>query len=487
MTSLYRQIADHYREAIASGALREGERLPSVRQLMVDHRVSLATALQACRHLEDQGWAEARPRSGYFVQRPRRLRLPPAAEHTAVEAADAAAYVGIHQRVSDVLARGQRAPVHTNLALAVGSPDLYPGPALQRLMQRQLRLQPALLTTMSRRHGHPDLRRALVQRALARGVAAAPDEVVVTHGCVEALNLALRAVTRPGDTVAVESPTFYGVLQVLESLSLRVLELPTSPATGLSLDALALALEHGVGGVGPAHGPQGIKAVVTMPTLHNPLGCVMPDAHKQRLAQLAARYGVAVIEDDIYGEMGRDDTPFKPVKAFDTSGHVIYCNSINKLLAPGLRLGWMLCGRWQPRVEMLKYTQSRYGEELSQAVAAAFIASPAYARHLRQFRQALTQRREHMAEAVAAHFPPGTRCNLPEGGLLLWLQLPAGVSSDRVFDEALAQGIKLAPGMMFSNSRRFDDCLRLSCGLRHGPALDEALRRVGGIVAQLAG
>lgn len=486
MTALYRQIATHYLDAIRSGVLRDGERLPSVRQLMNDHRISLATALSACRHLEDLGWAEARPRSGYFVRRPRRLSLPPAREQAAPSAPDAAIYAGMHPRVSEVLARGERAAVRVDLALAVGGAALYPTTALQRLMQRHLREAPELLTTMSRRHGHPALRKALAQRALARGVHAAPDEVVVTHGCIEAVNLALRAVTRPGDTVAVESPTFYGLLQVLESLSLRVLELPTSPTTGLSLDALELVLTQGVGDVGPADTPGGVKALVTMPTLHNPLGCVMPDAHKPRLVELCAARGVAIVEDDIYGDMGRDDTPYRPLKAFDHGGHVLYCHSLNKLLAPGLRLGWMLCGRWQSRVEMLKYTQSRFGEELPQAALADFIASPAYLRQLRQFRQTLTRQREQMAEAVVRHFPEGTRASLPEGGLLLWLELPAGVSSEAVFDEALAQGIKLAPGAMFSNTRRFDHCLRLSCGQAHDAAVDEALRTVGAIVQRHA-
>ncbi len=200
------------------------------------------------------------------MQSPRRAGLPPAAEIGAAERPDPAAYVGIHARVSQILARGQQAQVRVNLALAVGAPALYPAETLQRIMQRCLREQPSVLTTMARRHGHPALRTVLAQRALARGISAAPQEVIVTHGCIEAVNLALRAVTRPGDTVAVESPTFYGLLQVIESLGLRALEIPTSPTTGLSLEALEFALRPGFGE--PAGG---VKAVVAMPTLHNPL------------------------------------------------------------------------------------------------------------------------------------------------------------------------------------------------------------------------
>lgn len=473
--ALYRRLADHYLDAMRAGTLAVGDRFPSVRKLMSAHEVSLSTALQTCRHLEDQGWLEARPRSGYYVRLPRRQGMLPAQEVHASAPLDAADYVGIHGRVSEILALGQARPVTVNLALAVGAPELYPGPALQRSMQRALRAHPQLLTTMVRRHGHPALRQALVRRALPRGITASPDEVVVTHGCIEAVNLALRAVTQPGDTVAVESPTFYGLLQVLETLSVRALEIPTSPFTGLSLDALAFALER----------EPGIRAVVSMPTLHNPLGTVMPDANKERLVRLCAERGIALIEDDIYGDMGGEQA-YRAAKSYDTSGHVIYCQSLNKLLAPGIRLGWLLAGRWQARVEMLKYAQSRYSEELAQVASAAFIDSPAFDRHLRQLRSALKMQREQMADGVARHFPEGTRLSVPEGGMLLWVELPAGVSGRAVFEQALERGIKLSPGSMFSNGRRFDHFVRLACGRPHTAAVEDALREVGAIVARLA-
>jgi DNA-binding transcriptional MocR family regulator len=466
MSTLYRRIADHYLDAIRAGSLRAGDRFPSVRQLMRSHDVSLSTALQACRQLEDEGWLQARARSGYFVQQPRRRSLPPATEQ-GVRPVDAAAYVGISAHVSQILARGQQQPVAVNLALAVAPPALYPTDALARGMQRRLRLAPQVLTTMARRHGHPLLRAALARRALERGVAAAPEEIVVTQGCTEAVNLALRAVTQPGDTVAIESPTFYGLLQIIETLGLRAIELPTSPRDGLSVEALAFALES----------DPTIRAVVVMPTLHNPLGCTMPDERKAALVALCEARGVPLIEDDIYGEM--TEPPPRPLKAWDRSGNVIHCNSLNKILAPGVRLGWMLAGRWQARVEMLKYTQSRFPEELSQMVAAEFIASPAYERHVRRLRQALRAHREAYADAVAAHFPAGTRLTLPEGGLLLWLELPAGTNGDALFAAALARGIKIAPGSMFSSGRRYDGFVRLGCGRAADAEVAAALRTLG--------
>lgn len=469
-SSLYRQLAEHYQGAIEAGALAAGDRMPSVRALMRTHGVSLTTALQACRHLEGEGWLEARPRSGYFVRRRRPARtLAPAADVIDTRPPDPAAYVGIHAKVSGIVARGQAAPVEVNFALAVGAPELYPVDALQRAAVRHLRRHPQTLTTMARYHGIPELKSALAKHALTQGMQAAPDEVIVTHGCIEALNLALRAVARPGDTIAVESPTYYGLLQVLESLGLRALEIPTSPHTGISLDALAFALQHDAA----------IRAVVAMPNMQNPLGSTMPDDAKQRLVALCRTHDIALIEDDIYGEMADGTTPPKAAKAWDESGHVIYCNSLNKSLAPGLRLGWMLAGRWQARVEMLKYAQTRYSEELPQLVAAEFVGSGAFERHLQRLRGVLKRQRERLAEAVAEHFPAGTRLTVPAGGMLLWIELPNGRSSERLFDAALAEGIKIAPGSMFSNSRRFDHFVRLSAGWPFDAAHERAVQRVG--------
>lgn len=472
MDALYHRIADQYLTAIRSGALRAGDRFPSVRQLMRAHDVSLSTALQACRRLEDQGWLEARARSGYFVQHPRRATLPPAQAPTA--AIDPADYVGIQAHISQILARGQQHAVHTNLALAVAPPSLYPADALARLAQSRLRRQPEILTTMARRHGHPLLRAALARRALERGITCAPEEIVVTQGCTEAVNLALRAVTQPGDTVAVESPTFYGLLQIIEALGLRAIELPTDPCHGLSLEALGFALDSGTK----------IDALVVMPTLHNPLGCTMSDARKAALVRLCEAHGLPVIEDDIYGEMADGAAAPKSLRAWDGSGQtVMHCNSLNKVLAPGLRLGWMLAGRWQARVEMLKYTQSRFPEELPQAMAAEFIASPAHDRHVRRLRQAMRVAREGFAEQIATHFPAGTRLTVPDGGLLLWLQLPEGASGDHLFTRALERGIKISPGSMFSNAPRYTGFVRLACGGGVTPQAAEALRTLGGLTA----
>lgn len=299
---LYRQLAAHYVDAIHTGSLKQGDKLPSLRSLMRLHDISLSTALQVCRAMESDGWVEARDRSGYFVRRPQRLAIAPMEEPLSSVPPDPAQFVSMRARMANFMARGRHTGVKLNFAIARAAPELYPAEALRNAMTRALRQRPDLLTTASSQRGHLQFREALAQRNLRIGMTVAPDEVLVTNGCIEALNLALRAVAKPGDTVAVESPTFYGLLQVLESLGLRALEIPTSPQTGMSLEALDLAI----------HTYDDIKAVVVVPHLQNPIGSVMPDAHKQRLVHLCESHGIALVEDDTYSDLVETDTRCAP-------------------------------------------------------------------------------------------------------------------------------------------------------------------------------
>lgn len=469
--TLYKRLAQHYLNAIKSGALAAGDRMPSVRKLMALHEVSLSTALQLCRHLETQGWLEARPRSGYFVRHPKRVQLVPVAEPASGAPIDPAQYVGIHERVSAIIAQGQR-PIKVNLARATGAPDLYPETELRHLAIRILRNKPHLLTKAIAPGGNKELKNALAKRALDYGISAAPDEVIVTYGCIEALNLALRAVAQAGDVIAVESPTFYGLLQVLESLGMKAVEIPTSPHTGISIEALELAMQT----------YDNIKAVVVVPHLQNPLGSIMPDLHKQRLVALCEQQHIPLIEDDSYGALVNADLPPTAAKHWDHTGNVIYCASLHKIMAPGMRIGWMLAGRWHARVNMLKYAQTRYNEELSQLVAAEFLQSSAYDRHLRRLRATLSVQRERTAEAIAAYFPPGTRLSVPDGGVSIWVEMPNQLSSKAVFEAALEHGILVSPGLLYSNSNRFNHFLRLNCGMHFSVELDDALRTLGNII-----
>ncbi|MBM3115126.1 PLP-dependent aminotransferase family protein [Jeongeupia naejangsanensis] len=471
---LYRQLAAHYQQAIETGTLAPGSRMPSLRALMDRHDVSLSTALQSCRHLERDGFLEARPRSGYFVRLPGKPACRPVAEPVN-RLADPAQYVGIHERVSAIIAQGRSHPLQFNLAVACAAAELYPVEALKQAMMRALRHDPTVLTSAATPNGSPALRSVLAQRALTTRIAASRDDIVVTNGCIEALNLALRAVAQPGDVIAVESPTYYGLLQILESLGMKALEIPTSAQNGISVEALELA----------AQTYRNIKAVVVVPNFQNPLGAVMPDAAKARLVAWCEAHAIPLIEDDTYSLLSNSDTPLAAAKAWDRTGNVIYCASLHKTLAPGMRLGWMIGGRWQARIEMLKYAQTRANEVLPQLAVADFIGSGAYDRHLRRLRLALRDQREQMAEAIATYFPLDTRLTVPQGGLSLWIELPGGASSTALFEQAMNAGVGIAPGRMFSNSDRFEAYFRLSCGQPYTRALNGAMRTLGQLAAAL--
>lgn len=483
---LYRRLAHDYVQAMAQGSLSPGARMPSVRELMRCHQVSLSTALQVLRYLEAEGYLQARPRVGYFV------RTPDAASTVAltsepdlsqpVQPGPQAHFVGIGEHIALLLERGRQAQVHIDIGGCTPPPGLFDHRYLNQLVAKLLRDEPTLLvqgrSLLANQGNHPDFQQAMARRALAAGIRIAPAEVLATTGNSEAVSLALAAVALPGDVVAVESPTYYGLLQVVESLQLQTLEIPCSPRTGLSIEALELAFQT----------QPRLKAVVVVPELQMPLGARMPDAHKARLVALCAQYGAALIEDDSYGLFVEGSQPVKPLKAWDgVAGHVIYCQAFNKSLAPGLRQGWMNAGRWHGRVQMLKFAQSRNTQTLGQLLVAQVLGSPAHVRSLERMKQQLRTQREGMARLVARYFPLGTRMSLPAGGLCLWLELPPGFSSAQLFGDALDCGIRIAPGSMFSNSGRYEHCLRLACTQPVDAAMEQACQTLGAMACQQLG
>lgn len=469
---LYQRLADHYRRAIYSGVLAPTSRIPSVRTLVKLHQVSISTALQVCRSLEEDGLVEARPRSGYFVLKAaRHAPFLPVAEPDPRQLLDAASYMGIHDRVSDFIAKSAMHPPKIDLANSVAPSNAYPVDTLKQAMLRAIRRYPDLLTSPAPPQGHPTLRTALARRALDTGINVTPDDIIITYGCTEALNLALRAVASPGHMIAIESPAYFGLLQVLSSLGMRSLEIPTSPQRGISVEALDLALQ--------TH--PDIKAVVAIPNLHNPLGSIMSNEDKARLVALCEHHNIPLIEDDTYGALAEENKPLRAAKAWDHNDNVIYCASMQKTLAPGSRIGWMIGGRWKTRLNMLKFIQSRPNSAIPQIAIAEVLQSKNYDRHLMRLRQRLKTQRENMAHAIGAYFPPGTHLSVPRGGMLLWIEMPNNRSSKEVFEAALAQGIRIAPGRMFSNSGRYEHFLRISCALPLSLEVEMAIQQLGQI------
>ena len=295
------------------------------------------------------------------------------------------------------------------------------------------------------------------RRAMTAGCLLSPEDIVTTQGATEAVNLCLRSVCRPGDTVAVESPTFYGFLQIIESLGLHALEIPTHPDHGLSLDALAYAMEH-----------NRISACLLVSNFSNPLGCSMPEESKKGLVELLGAHEIPLIEDDIYGDLCFDEDRPSVAKAFDKKGLVLLCSSFSKTIAPGYRVGWVAAGRFQSQVERLKVLSNLATSTPTQLAIAEFLSNGGYDHHLRKIRRVYRRQTTAMAQAVIRYFPEGTRVTRPSGGFVLWVELPEHVDSLKLYEDALNSGITIAPGPIFSAKQKFPNFVRLNAGFWSG-------------------
>lgn len=466
---LHEQVAEFVRGRIVDGALRPGDRVPSLRALVRCQGVSMATATRAYEALEQEGWIEARPQSGFYV-RPR----PAAALEPLTGVTPPGEAAGMDRASMDRALMSGEACAEDVVALALALPaaDLLPARALNRSLQRSMRRYGEALTHYAFAPGVADLRRQIAARAAAIGYRVHPDDIVVTTGCSEALTIALRCVARPGDVIAVESPTFFKILSRIESLGMRALELPTDPVTGVDPEALELAFAR-----------DHARAAVLMPNFNNPLGSLMSRDTRERVIASAVRHRKAIIEDDIYGDLHLAGQRPPPLRAQDDSGRILTASSFSKTIAPGYRVGWLMPGRFLADAISLQQDLSFAGAMPMQLAMADFLESGGHARHLRRVRPVYRRNVERMRHAIGAAFPSGTRVSQPAGGFVLWVQLPAGVDGTRVYHAAFAEGIRVTPGTLFSPGATCDGYIRLSAGEPWNDRLDRAIRRLGEIVA----
>jgi DNA-binding transcriptional MocR family regulator len=468
---LYEQIAAQIVQLIDNGTLAVGERIPSVRSLSRQQQISVATVLQAYRLLENRGRIEARPQSGYFVCG--RPWMPPA-EPGVSRPAKNATQVTVGELMMRVM-KATQDPVLVRLGAALPSPELLPTVQLNRCLAAVGRNSGLAGSEYSVPPGNLALRTQIARRALEAGCTLSPDEIVITCGALEALHLCLRAVAQPGDTIAIDSPCYFGILQCIESMGYKALEIPTHPRDGVSLEALAYALET-----------QPIKACLFVLNYNNPLGSCMPDANKRRLVQMLAERAIPLIDDDIYGDLAFGPTRPHTAKAYDREGLVLLCDSFSKTLAPGYRVGWCAPGRWQPQVEHLKLVTSVATATLPQMAIADFLANGGYNHHLRRIRRQYAEKVQLVSEAVSRYFPAGTRITRPAGGYVLWVEMPATVNSLELFDRALAAGISIVPGPVFSAKGKFRNFIRLNCGNPWSEKIERAIERLGQLARKLA-
>lgn len=468
---LYEQLADSIAQSIQEGVLCRGDKLPSVRQASASRNVSPSTVFQAYYLLEARGLISARERSGYFVSGGA-TGMPTSPEPIA-QMNEELTQVDVSELVFEVL-ESIRVKNVIPLGSAFPSPLLFPLGNLARTMASSVQMMDPWSSVDNLSPGDANLRRQIALRYMIDGLHVAADEIIITNGALEALNLCLMAVARPGDTILIESPTFYAALQSIERVGLRAVEVPSHPRDGIDLNAMELALER--------HKP---KACWLMTNFQNPLGSLLSDEKKKALVALLTKYQVPLIEDDVYGELYFGDKRPTPAKAFDTEGLVMHCSSFSKCLAPGYRVGWVATGRYSKAIERLKLTTTLSASAPAQVALAQYLQKGGYDKHLRSLRHTLLVNQIKFTEAIERYFPDGTRLTVPQGGYFLWVKLPDGVNALEVQRIALANGISIAPGPIFSAQKGFTDYVRLNYGHIWDARIEASLSTLGSIARDL--
>lgn len=467
---LYEQLGENISTRISDGFYQAGDKLPSIRSMSQEHGVSISTVQEAYRLLEREGWIESRYKSGFYVVE--RAKSAPKVDSES-QPIPRPMEVTQWTLVMDLLGAHDDPSL---MSLGMGTPDVS-SPTLKPLFRKISDIaKKSELTTFGydSLNGTVELRREIARLSVNSGCRVHEDEVIVTTGCQEALACAMRVLSTPGDIVAVDSPSFYGSMQTIEALGLKVMEIPTHPETGISLDALELALEQWP-----------IKVLLLVPTYNNPLGYSMPNDRKKKLYQLAQSYDLTIVEDDIYGDLYYQYPRPKALKSYDVDGRVFVCSSFTKTLAPGMRLGWMIPGRKSQQALQMKYFSTASTSILPQLAVAEFIASGGYERHLRKMRAQYRQNREIMIGMVERYFPEGTKVSYPNGGFLMWVEFPAGLDSVELKKLALFDKISIAPGVLFSASGKYRNCMRLNYSRKFDEKREKAIERVGQLAKQL--
>ncbi len=466
----YEQVASQIKQLIEKGTYRPGDRIPSVRQMSQQQGVSISSVLQAYLQLESRGVIEARPQSGYYVCAPASSHLPePEISSPGLDPS----HVNLHDLVMMVM-RDTLNPGLIQLGAAMPNLELLPTERMNRIMARVARTASKEMHQYQIPPGDEGLRGQIAKRAVNSGCQLSPGDIVITSGGTEAIDLCLHAVCKPGDIVAIESPMYFGTLQIIEVHGLRALEIPTNPRDGISLEALQFAIEHNP-----------IKAVLTISNFSNPLGSCIPDEKKKELVGLLTRYDIPLIDNDVSGEIYFTEKRPLVTKAFDTKGLVMLCSSFSKDISPSLRVGWVAPGRYKSTVEWLKFTLSASTSTLAQMAIAEFMDSGGYDHQIRRIRREYANNVAMLSQSVMRTFPAETRVTRPSGGYVLWVQLPGTVDSLELYSLALQGGITLTPGYLFSPTNQFSNFIRLNAAAWNLP-IERAVTKLGEMVSSLS-
>jgi DNA-binding transcriptional MocR family regulator len=468
---IYIQVAEGIEKMISEDTLRIGDKLPSVRLLSNEHGISMGTAFKAYYHLEGKGLIESRPKSGYYVRfNHRRFPEIPKINNTVPVQSE----VSIKDMIATVY-NDISTPDVINFAVAVPAIELLPAAKLNKSVLHALRNAKDYCLLYEHVQGNVELRKQIARLTFNWGGKIHHDEVVITAGCMEAVVMCLRAVTKPGDTVVVERPAYFGIYQAIESLCLKVIEISSDPETGPDLQTLEKVLKEFP-----------VKAVLMVPNFSNPIGSCMPDNNKRQLVEIITKCNIPLIEDDIYGELYFGKHRPKTCKYFDKRGLVMHCSSLSKSLAPGYRIGWILPGKFLKEVKQLKMMHTVSSPTITQVAMAHFLSIGRYEYHLKNLRKALHTQCLKYTQGIMEYFPTDTKISRPQGGFVLWVELNKKLNAYKLCTEALKHQISVAPGQIFSAKSDYSNYVRISYGKPWSEDIQYGLMMLGRMIKKMA-
>jgi len=459
---LYRQLFEQIKDDIDAGSLMEGDKLPATRELATLIGVHRTTVTAAYRMLESKGLIRRHVGRGSFVTGDgvaRRTGL----RWQEVLPAD------IPRARQPVLPR----PPEDSISFATSQPsdELFPVQALRAIMSEiTATVDVREILQLGSPSGYEPLRRHLLTTGRAAGIVRRDDDLIVTNGCQQALDLLGRVLIQPGDTVLVEDPVYPGIHHVLERSGARLVGIPVG-REGVELDWMERALRE-----------EQPKAIVVTPNFQNPTGATLPLSARKALVRMAAAAGAVLVEIDIYGELRYQGKPLPTLKQLDRSGDVVQLRSFSKIAFPGLRVGWVIApSTLIVRLAEAKQWSDLHTDQLSQAVLLRFAESGQLAEHRDKVKAAGAKCLRAALDACERHLPPGSRFTRPEGGMCLWIELPPPLNASDLLSRAYREKVAYLPGRYFEVSRSHSGSLRLSFAGLTPDKIEEGLAILGGI------
>ena len=461
---LYIQIAGSLEQQINNDVLKVGDKLPSIRMICRQHGVSMTTAQYAYYELEAKSLIEPRPQSGYYVSNSFRKKM-------AMPAVSRPENKPAAKTVTDVIENSFHPASEKNFIVfsrGVPAMKLLPVAKLNKGALQAVRSLPGGGTTYEPLQGNERLRTQIARWSFSWKGNLADRDILTTAGCMSAVSYCLMALTKRGDTIAVESPCFYGILQLAQSLGLKILELPTDPQTGVDMDSLKQIVRK-----------TKLAACIFVSNFNNPFGSLMPEEHKKEAVKLLAKYNIPLIEDDIYGDLCFGDKRPTCCKTFDENGLVLLCSSFSKTLAPAYRVGWVAAGKFMNEVMKIKLFHSLSSTAITHEAIGSFLETGRYEAHLRKLRKTLYTNYLQYVRVIGECFPEGTRISRPQGGLSLWVELPKSIDTIELYNEAVSRKITFSPGSLFTLQKQFSNCMRLTYGLEWNERTEYGLKCLG--------